>query len=241
VLGEMLERDASIRWVAMVHHETTTGLLNPVQEVARLAHAMGRRILVDAISGLAGDPLPVLESRLDLVVGTANKCLQGLPGISFVLARREVLEAAKAMEPTSLYLHLPLLFAEQERGSHPFTTAVQVLFALHEALAELEEETVAGRIARLGSRAAMLRAGFTELGLSMLLPEPLRSSTLTTLRLPGGMPYDRLHDALKARGFVIYAGQGKTRAETFRVANMGALAEEELRELLAVMREVLGR
>lgn len=240
-LGAMIERDRSIRWVAIVHHETTTGLLNDVPAVAALAKRHGRRVLVDAISSLAGDPLPIVDLGLDLVVGTANKCVQGVPGVSFVLGRRDAISEAASRPPTSVYLHLPLLLQTQDKGSHPFTMAVQVLFALQEALAELEEETVAGRTARLRGRAGMLREGFAKLGLAPLLPAHLQSNTLTSLRLPRGTSYDQLHDALKQRGFVIYAGQGKLASEIFRVANMGAVTREEHAELLTALAEVLPR
>lgn len=240
-LDAMLAADRSIRWVGIVHHETTTGLLNPVAEVAKVAHARGCRVLVDSVSGLAGDPLPILELHLDLVAGTANKCIQGLPGVSFVLARREVVSDAASHPPRSLYLSLPLLCEEQERGTHPFTMPVQVLFALDAALDELAEETIAGRLMRMRRRSGQVRAGLAKLGLELLLPPPLRSSTLTSVKLPDGTGYASLHDGLKERGFVIYAGQGKLASEIFRVANMGALEERDFDAFLAALAALLGQ
>lgn len=238
-LDAMLAADRSIRWVAIVHHETTTGLLNPVAEVAKVAHARGCRVLVDSVSGLAGDPLPILEFHLDLVAGTANKCIQGLPGISFVLARREVVSDAASRPPRTMYLSLPLLCEEQDRGTHPFTLPVQILFAFDAALDELATETIAGRLVRMRRRSGQLRAGLGKLGLELLLPPPIRSSTLTSVKLPEGLDYTALHDGLKARGFVIYAGQGKLAAEIFRVANMGALEERELDAFLEALGALL--
>jgi len=220
--------------LAVVHHETTTGLRNPVPELAALARRHGKLLLVDSVSGLAGDPLDV--GACDLVVGTAGKCIQAFPGIAFVLVRDAVLERLVAYPPRSLYLSL----ATYVRHPMPFTPAVQLAYALDEALAELLEETVAGRIARYAAAAAALRAGFARLGLECVLPPAWRSNTITSLRLPPGRTYADLHDGLKARGFVIYEGQGWFAREAFRVANMGALTPADLARFLDALAEVLG-
>lgn len=240
-LGDALDRDPSIRTVALVHHETTTGLLNPVREVAAVCRARGRALIVDAISSIGGEALDLPGWGIDAVIGTANKCIRGLPGVSFVLCRRGLLERAAAWPPRTLYLHLPGYFAEQERGGIPFTPAVQVTYALHEALAELMEEGVAARAASCRALADRLRAGLERLGLSLLLPPERRSSTITTVALPEGWTYERLHDALRAEGFVIYAGQGDLRRRAFRVATMGVLDAADVDRLLAALGRVLGR
>jgi 2-aminoethylphosphonate-pyruvate transaminase len=211
--------------VAAVHHETTTGLINPIGPLADLAHAHGAALVVDSISGLAGEPFGF---EADLVVGTANKCVQGLPGVSFALGRRAFFDRIAAYPPRSLYLHLPNQLSHQERRSTPFTPAVQVSYALREALLELREETVAGRIARYRRAAATLRAGFDRLSLRYLLPPNLRSNTITSLELPPNATYQSIHDTLKARGYVIYAGQGGLAASAFRVANMGQIPDDAL-------------
>jgi 2-aminoethylphosphonate-pyruvate transaminase len=220
--------------VAVVHHETTTGLKNPVAEIARRARARGKLVFVDAVSGLAGDPLDV--DTCDLVAGTGGKCIQGFPGIAFVLARAGVLARLTTYPRRSLYLSL----ATYVQHAMPFTPAVQLAYALDEALAELLEETVAGRIARYAAAAAQLREGFARLGLECVLPPALRSNTITSLRFPAGRTYAELHDALKARGFVIYEGQGWFAREAFRVANMGALGRADFERFLEALGEVLG-
>ncbi|MEW6269183.1 MAG: aminotransferase class V-fold PLP-dependent enzyme [Thermodesulfobacteriota bacterium] len=232
-----LAADAAIEVVALVHHETTTGLLNPVAGVGRVVRERGRVFLVDAISGLAGDEMQLDAWGVDLCVGVANKCIQGLPGIGFVLARAGEMDRMAAIPPRSVYMHLPRHFAAHEKRSVPFTAAVQVLYALDEALDELLEEGVAQRIARYARAAAQLRAGFAALGLRFLLPAELRSSSITTLSLPSGLGYRELHDRLREDGFVIYEGQGQLSREVFRVANMGALVEDDFARFL----ESLGR
>lgn len=230
---------AEIETIALVHHETTTGLLNPVRQVGAIAKRHGKRFLVDSVSGLGGDDIDFARDHVDLCAGTANKCIQGLPGLSFVLVRRGLFADLADAKPRSVYLDLPTHFAAQEKGSMLFTLPVQVGFAFDEALAELEDETVDARVGRYRNAAEFLRRGFSELGLHYLVPSGHRSNTLTSLRLPSGVSYEPLHDELKARGFVIYAGQGKLGDDVFRVANMGDLTREDFAAFLAALREVL--
>jgi 2-aminoethylphosphonate-pyruvate transaminase len=223
--------------VAVVHHETTTGLLNPVADVGRLARTRGKLVLVDSVSGLAGDALDA--GVADLVVGTGGKCVQAFPGLAFVLVRRDTMRRIATHPRRSVYLSLALHHEAQERGTVPFTPAVQLAYALDEALAELLEEGVAVRIARYAAAAAFLRDGFARLGLGFVLPPQRRSNTITSLWLPPGRTYATLHDGLKARGFVIYEGQGRLAREIFRVANMGHLARTDFERFLEALGAVL--
>ncbi len=228
-LGEIeraLEADPTIEVVGMVHHETTTGLINPVPEVSALCRRYGKRLVLDTISGLAGDPLDL--DGVDIAVCTANKLIQGLPGVAFCLVRRDFAEDMKGYPARSLYLNLPNYVANQDKGGTPFTPAVQISFAFRQALVELKEETVAGRIARMARASARLRKGFERLGLASYLPAELQSNTITSLRFPPGLTYERLHDHMRERGYVIYAGQGDLSKEVFRISNMGLLPDEAL-------------
>jgi 2-aminoethylphosphonate-pyruvate transaminase len=238
-IAAALAADPAVETVALVHHETTTGLLNAVAAVGSVVRAAGRLFLVDSISGFAGDALDLDAAGVDLCVGTANKCVQGLPGMSFVLVRRDVMARLSEYPARSVYLHLPTAFAAQEAGTVPFTAAVQVAYALDEALAELLEEGVAERIARYRRAAERLRAGFAALGLGFVLPPDLRSNSLTALWLPTGRTYTALHAGLKARGFVIYEGQGKLQREIFRVANMGHHELDTFERFLDALGDIL--
>jgi 2-aminoethylphosphonate-pyruvate transaminase len=223
--------------LAVVHNETTTGLVNPVRELGARARALGKLVVVDSVSGLAGDPLDLDAVGADLVAGTSGKCIQAFPGMGFVLVRDRVVDRIAAHPLRSVYLSLRTYLEHPM----PFTPAVQVAYALDEALAELLEETVAGRIARYAAAAAQLRAGFDALGLECLLPAAWRSNSITALRMPAGHDYGSLHDGLKSRGFVIYEGQGRLAAEIVRVCNMGALAASDFEAFLAALAEVLRR
>jgi 2-aminoethylphosphonate-pyruvate transaminase len=225
--------------VAVVHHETTTGLLNPVMEVADVAARAGRRVLVDAMSSLFGERLDVAAEGIDVVVASANKCLQGVPGIAFVLGRRSALDRLAGQPPRSVYLDLYGHYTAQERDNTPFTPAVQVVHAMRQALVELEREGVAARIARYADNARVLRDGMAALGFEILVPEGARSHILTTFRLPPGLAYDPLHDAMKRRGYVIYAGQGDIRTYAFRVSNMGTLTPRDMAAVVEAFRASL--
>ena len=233
-----LHEHPEITHVALVHHETTTGLLNPVADVARVAHALGRRVIVDAMSSLFGERLDVTQDGVDFVAASANKCLQGIPGVSFVLARRSAIEALAGAPPRSVYLDVHGHYVSQEQDNTPFTPAVQVLHAMEQALVELDEETPKRRVERYAECARVLRDGMQRLGLEILVAEAARSNTLTTFRLPPGIAYDALHDAMKRRGYIIYAGQGALKSHAFRVANMGTLTPRDMEGVVAAFAEV---
>jgi 2-aminoethylphosphonate-pyruvate transaminase len=238
-VARALRENPEISHVALVHHETTTGLLNPVEAVADVTAAAGGRVIVDAMSSLFGEPLDVSHEGIDFVTASANKCLQGIPGVSFVLARRTALAALQGQPARSVYLDLANHWTTQEADNTPFTPAVQVLHAMREALLELEEEGVAERIARYGENCRVLRQGMAALGFDILVPEGARSRILTTFRLKPGLHYDALHDAMKRRGYVIYAGQGQIRTYAFRVANMGTLTPKDMQAVVAAFGECL--
>ena len=238
-LDTALRAHPDVSHVAVVHHETTTGLLNPVRAIGELTARHQRGLIVDAMSSFVGEPLDVKGDRIEFLVSSANKCLQAMPGLSFVIGKRAVLEVLRDRRPRSVYLDLGTQFALQERDDTPFTPAVQLFFALRQALRELRAETVAARQHRYRESARRLREGMEALGFQILLPPQHRASTLTTFRLPKGLTYPELHDALKARGFIIYAGQGGLREHAFRVANMGTLTPADMDRVLAAFREVL--
>ena len=239
VVDRTLAAHDEISHVAIVHHETTTGLLNPVAEVARVAHRRGRRLIVDATSSLFGERLDVAQDGIDFVTASATKCLQAMPGVAFVLARRQAIDALAGASPRSVYLDLHGHYASQEQDNTPFTPAVQLLHAMEQALVELEAEGPKHRVERYADNARVLRDGMTRLGLEILVPEAARSNILTTFRLPDGVGYDALHDAMKRRRYIIYAGQGALKSYAFRVANMGTLTPRDMDAVVAAFAESL--
>lgn len=234
-----LRQHPEVHVVAMVHHETTTGLINPVKEIAEVVDSQNRVFIVDSVSGLGGEALDIAGPHIYMVAGSAGKCIQGFPGASFVLVRKGFMERMKGYPKRSWYLHLPHYYEDEEKGSIPFTPAVQGYYAFDEALNELLEEGVANRIQRYRKAATLIRHRLGVLGLKPVLPPELQSNTITSYYLPAGLTYQTLHDRLKEQGYVIYAGQGQLESKIFRVANMGALAEQDIEGFLAAFRQVL--
>lgn len=228
------------RWVLAVHHETTTGRLNDVAALGALAKRHAVPLLLDAVSSFAGEDLRFEEWNLEALAATANKCVHGAPGVSFVLVRETAL--ARPSGATSVYLDLHRHAADQAKGSTPFTLPTHVTFAFDAALDELAESGGwKARHALYAARSGRVRAALRELGVSLLLDrEDVYGATLTSFRLPEGKTYEALHAHLKERGFVIYAGQGKFDGAIFRIATMGDLAESDLDRLVEALRAVLG-
>ncbi|HJT19360.1 MAG TPA: aminotransferase class V-fold PLP-dependent enzyme [Nitrospira sp.] len=227
-----LRQHPEVHGVAMVHHETTTGLLNPVKDIAEVVDSQNRVFIVDAVSALAGETIDIAGSHIYMVAGTAGKCIQGFPGVSFVLVRKGFLERMRAYPKRSWYLHLTHYVDDKGQGTVPFTPAVQIFYAFDEALNELLEEGVSKRIQRYRRMAALIRERMAKLGIKPVLPSDRQSSTITAYYLPEGLPYQSLHDRLKERGYVIYAGQGNLENKIFRVANMGAVTEPQFAAFL---------
>jgi 2-aminoethylphosphonate-pyruvate transaminase len=227
--------DPSLSHLAVVHHETTTGVLNPIEELAAVCKKHARSMIVDAMSSFGGEPLNVRELGIDYMVASSNKCLQGMPGLSFVVARRTALESLVSIRPRSVYLNLYNQWQAEEADNTPFTPAIQVFFALQQAIAETRAEGLENRFRRYREAAATLREGMAALGLECIVAPEWRSNTLTTFRLPDGVQYDGLHDAMKERGYVIYAGQGDLKTWAFRIANLGTLTSTDLRGVVAAV------
>jgi 2-aminoethylphosphonate-pyruvate transaminase len=238
-VDSVLARHPDVSHVALVHHETTTGLLNPLAAVAAVVARHGRRLIVDATSSLFGEPCEISAEGIDFVTASAAKCVQAIPGVAFVLARRSALEGLRDREPRSVYLDLYAHWSAQEADNTPFTPAVQVMHALEQALVELEIEGVATRIRRYAENARALRQGMRRLGFEILVPEHARSNILTTFRLPPAVTYDALHDAMKRRGYVIYGGQGAIRTYAFRVSNIGTLTPADMDKVVSAFASCL--
>jgi 2-aminoethylphosphonate-pyruvate transaminase len=235
-----LAEDPAIDAVALVHHETTTGLLNPVREVGALAKKHGRLFFLDSISAFGGEELDLAASGVDFMACTANKCLHGLPGVAFLLLTPRAEAHIAEVAPRSLYFDLKNYIAQEDANTIPFTPCVPGMYTLDRALDELLAEGMASRIATYRQRAAFLRKELRAVGLELYLDERLLSNTITTFKLPKGVTYPLLHDALKADGFVIYAGQGKLASEIFRVANMGHVPMSAYETLVKSVKKFIG-
>jgi len=224
-------------WV--VHHETSSGLLNPLEPLLAVLRRHGVRVLVDAMSSFACLPTPVGAGGADAVVSSSNKCVQGMAGLGIVVATRALLDEARATPRRCFTLDLVAEHDHLEKtGQSRFTVPPQIVSALHRALVELEAEGLAGRQARYARSMETLTAGLRALGFELLLEDAVQSGILVAIRAPEEPWYDfdAMHDALDAEGFTIYPGKpGAT--PTFRLSVLGAIDHRDVEAFL----EALGR
>jgi 2-aminoethylphosphonate-pyruvate transaminase len=234
-LAAALDSDRSIKHVAVVHHETTTGRLNSIESIGTACRARHLSLLVDAVSSFGAEEIDFKRWGVTACAVSANKCLHGIPGVSFVVAKRSALEGA--CEPArTLSLDLRIYFEKQERADTPFTPPVQCLYALDAALLELASSGGwRARRERYGVLAEKVRECLDRLQVQPAIPPDESSCVLRSYRLPPGVTYASLHDHLKALGFVIYAGQGQLQDHIFRISTMGAIDDEAAARLVAAL------
>ncbi|MCO4200043.1 2-aminoethylphosphonate--pyruvate transaminase [Aeromonas hydrophila] len=234
----MLARHPEITHLAMVHCETTTGMLNPLEEVAELCQRRGIRLIVDAMSSFGGIPIDMGRLGIEFLISSANKCIQGVPGFGFVIARRAALAAcAGRARSVSLDLHAQWQTMEQQGGKWRFTSPTHTVLAFAQALRELDEEGgIAARHRRYSENQRTLVAGMAELGFAPLLPEKWQSPIITAFYSPAHPDYRfaDFYQRLKAQGFVIYPGK-VSQADCFRIGNIGDVTPARVRCLLAAM------
>lgn len=240
-LDRLLGTDASISHVAVVHCETTSGILNPVEAVAEVTARHGRRLLIDAMSAFGALPLDATKTPFDAVVASSNKCLEGVPGMGFCIARKAALEATKGSSPSlSLDLH-DQWQAMEKNGQWRFTPPVQVVAAFARALDAFEAEGgVAGRGARYGENCRLLVEGLRGLGFETLLPDALQAPIIVTFHMPADPRFDftRFYDSLRARGYVIYPGK-LTVADSFRIGCIGRIDKDVIGGLVEAVGQTL--
>ncbi|MCF5766654.1 2-aminoethylphosphonate--pyruvate transaminase [Aeromonas veronii] len=234
----MLARHPEITHLAMVHCETTTGMLNPLDEVAELCQRRGIRLIVDAMSSFGGIPIDMGRLGIEFLISSANKCIQGVPGFGFVIARRAALAAcAGRARSVSLDLHAQWQTMEQQGGKWRFTSPTHTVLAFAQALRELDEEGgIEARHQRYSENQRTLVAGMAALGFAPLLPEQWQSPIITAFYSPAHPDYRfaDFYQRLKAQGFVIYPGK-VSKADCFRIGNIGDVTPERVRDLLAAM------
>ena len=234
----MLARHPEITHLAMVHCETTTGMLNPLEEVAALCQRRGIRLIVDAMSSFGGIPIDMGRLGIEFLISSANKCIQGVPGFGFVIARRAALTAcAGRARSVSLDLHAQWQTMEQQGGKWRFTSPTHTVLAFAQALRELEEEGgIDARHQRYSENQRTLVAGMAALGFAPLLPEEWQSPIITAFYSPAHPDYRfaDFYQRLKGQGFVIYPGK-VSQADCFRIGNIGDVTPERVRCLLAAM------
>ncbi len=238
-----LKADSAITHVAVVHSETTTGLVNPVAEVGRVVNDHGRTLIVDAVSSFGGLPLSMEELGVHYLVSTASKCLQGVPGLGLIVADVARLTRTRGWaRGHSFDLFDQWQYLETKRLRWRFTSPTFVVRALSQAVRELEEEGgVEARQRRYEANRQTLLAGMEALGFRTLLPAERQSAILTSFRFPSwaGWSMVSFYEGLKKRRFVLFPSQ-VSKADAFRIGTIGHVFPEDYRELVQAVREVVG-
>ena len=241
-VDRMLAADPGITHVFAVHCETTSGIRNPIEKIADLVARHGRHLLVDAMSALGALPLDARTSRFDAVAASSNKCIEGVPGLGFVICRETALAETKG-HATTLVLDLFDQWQNLAKtGQYRFTPPIHVIVSFHQALKEFEAEGgEPGRGKRYKSNARILIDGMRAMGFKPLLAEDLQAPIIVTFHIPKDkrFVFQTFYDRLKDRGYVIYPGK-LTVADSFRIGCIGRLDASHMRGALAAIAEVLG-
>ncbi|MDN5213679.1 2-aminoethylphosphonate--pyruvate transaminase [Fulvivirgaceae bacterium BMA12] len=235
LLRSTLQQDKAITHVVVVHCETTTGMLNPIEKIGEIVKSYDKVFIVDAMSSFGGIPIDVDKIGIDFLISSANKCIQGVPGFGFVIARQGQLEKTKGFARSlSLDLYDQWKTMEDSHGKWRYTSPTHTVRAFMQAMKELEEEGgVAKRYERYRSNHKKLVEGMQQLGFSCLLPPSYQSPIITSFNNPKNDIYNfnKFYDRIKENGFVIYPGKVSV-ADTFRIGNIGHVFPDDIENLI---------
>jgi len=240
-LDRLLAGDPAVTHVAAVHCETTTGILNPINALGQVARRHGRSFIVDAMSTFGAVPIDFESAGIDFLVSSPNKCLEGVPGFSFVIARREALVACEGYA-RSLSLDVLGQWKNFEKnGQFRFTPPTHAILALSQALRELDQEGgVAARGERYRRNQATLVQGMEALGFATYLEAEVQSYIITSFYCPDdrGFTFEEFYRRLSEAGFIIYPGK-ISQADLFRIGSIGRLFEPDIKALLGAVSETM--
>lgn len=227
--------------MAVVHCETTTGILNPLKEIAHMVKMHGKKLIVDAMSSFGGVPLDVEELGIDFMISSANKCIQGVPGFGFIIARKSELAHCKGVSRSlSLDIYDQWETMEKGHGKWRFTSPTHVVRAFKQAMDELEAEGgVQARHERYCRNHEVLVAGMRSLGFKTLLDDTIQSPIITSFLYPdAAFDFKEFYKQLKTKGFVIYPGK-ISQADTFRIGNIGDVFPEDFSRLIDAIKSTI--
>lgn len=239
VVRETLEKDKDIAVVATVHHETGTGVLNPVREIGKLAHDNGCIFVVDTISTYGLIPLNIEKESIDFLMSSAQKGLGAMTGASWLVGKIDEIEKSKEFPTRSYYCNLYMQYEFFERvGEMHFTPPVQTIYALKQAIKEYWEEGEQARWERLTKCWEATHKGIEEIGLGSVIDKNIQGHLVVTVKAPEDPRFDffKLHDYCYERGFTIYPGK-MFGVETFRLCNLGQITYKDIEDFFVVAKE----
>lgn len=238
---QFLQQHPAISHVACIHSETTTGLFNPVAAIGAVCKKLGKVFIVDAMSSFGGVAMDMKAMQIDFLVSSSNKCIEGVPGFAFALCKRSELEKSKG-QARSLSLDLYEQWAGLEaNGQFRFTPPTLSLMAFRQAMRELEEEGgIPAREQRYKTNKKILDDGMKAQGFKQYLRPEIQGHIISSFLYPSDpkFNFERFYDQLNKRGFIIYPGK-LSKANAFRIGNIGQIFPEDVKSLLAAIEEVL--
>ncbi|MCP3750847.1 2-aminoethylphosphonate--pyruvate transaminase [Pseudomonas sp. SBB6] len=240
-VDRLLAADSSITHVALIHCETSTGILNPLAQIAQVIARHGKRLIIDAMSSFGALPIDARHVPFDALIAASGKCLEGVPGMGFVFANKQSLAAAEGNSP-SLAMDLQDQHAYMAKtGQWRFTPPTHVVAALHEALLQYTEEGgLPARHQRYASNCKTLLDGMAAIGLRSFLPAEIQAPIIVTFHAPQDPRYQfkDFYERVKAKGFILYPGK-LTQVETFRVGCIGCVGPEGMQAAVNAIAHVL--
>jgi 2-aminoethylphosphonate-pyruvate transaminase len=239
VVKQSLENDKDIAVVATVHHETGTGVLNPVREIGKIAHANGCVFIVDTISTYGLIPFGIEEENIDFCMSSAQKGLCGMTGVSWTVGKIEEIEKSKDYPKRSYYCNLFMQYDFFSRvGEMHFTPPVQTVYALWQAIKEYREEGEQARYQRITQCWEAVHTGLEEIGLDTVIDREIEGHLVVTVKAPQDDKFDffKLHDYCYERDFTIYPGK-MFGLETFRLCNLGLITHTDIEDFFVVAKE----
>lgn len=240
-IEEVFRSNNDIGYVYVTYHETGTGLLNPVKEIGELAHRYGSFLITDTTSAYAMIPINVHEENIDFCMASAQKGIQGMTGLSFIVGRRDIIEKSKTFPVRSYYCNLFMQYDFFERtGEMHFTPPVQTIYAAKQALIEYFEEGESAKWERHKSVMDAIREGADRLGFKEVLDRSVQSGLVSAIAYPDdpNWNFEKVHDYVYERGFTIYPGKIESKG-TFRLCALGVITAEDIKEFWKVFEEAL--
>ncbi len=239
-LEETIKQNSNISHLAVIHNETTTGLLNNLDDLGQLSKKYNLELIVDAMSSYAAIPISMKKQNISYLMASSNKNIQGMAGVGFVIANIEKLKSLQNIQPRTFYLSLyeqyqNFIKTHQMR----FTPPVQTLYALKQAIIETKQEGIENRYKRYSKSWKTLITGLKSLNLKYLVDDKYHSKIITSIFIPQGVDFNDMHDYFYERGFTIYPGKVEE-FNTFRIANIGDINYKDIEKFLKLLREYLG-
>lgn len=238
-LEDEIKSNPNISHIAVIHNETTTGLLNNLEDFGNLSKKYNIELIVDGMSSYAAIPIDMEKQNISYLAASSNKNIQGMAGIGFVIANRNSIEQLKNIEPRTYYLSLYEQYRNvEDTNQMRFTPPVQTIYALKQAIIEAKEEGIDNRYKRYSKSWEIFIKELKSLGLTYLVDDKYHSKIITSINIPENLEFDEMHDFFYERGYTIYPGK-VLQFNTFRIANIGQIDESDIVGFIKLFKEYI--